>query len=486
MKTLSILDYNGNKIQAHEGASTGRRLHTWGMSSAGPNNVLHNSLSSLRNRSRELTRNNPLADGGVDSFVANLIGTGITPRWQIKDDAKKEEVQELWSDCVDEFDFEGIDDFYGLQGLAARSLIEAGEVFVLKHFVNDSNLIVPFQIQILESDFCDASYNAVAPNGNKIRMGIEYSKKNKRLAYWMFKEHPGEAFLNGADFGERIRIPADRICHIFKRLRPGQQRGRPWLSSIIVKLHEIDQCSDAELVRRKTTAMFGGFITKPPNEEQRVLGDEEENGIVALEPGTFSELPEGYEVTFSNPKDVGGNYIAWMEHEIRAVAKGIGITYEQFTGDLSKVNFSSIRAGLLEFQRRCVLIQKNQIIFQFCRPVSNDWLKVAVIAGSISVPDFNKKIREYKRIQWRPDGWKYVNPLQDVKAELIAIRSGLKSRDQSIAELGYDIEKVDRDIQRDNQRVDQLKIILDSDPRKTTISGVYQSADDYEEEESNE
>ncbi len=73
-----------------------------------------------------------------------------------------------------------------------------------------------------------------------------------------------------------------------------------------------------------------------------------------------------------------------------------------------------------------------------------------------------------------------------MKAELIAIRAGLKSRDQSIAELGYDIEKVDRDIQRDNQRVDQLNIILDSDPRRTTISGVYQSADDYEEEESDD
>jgi capsid protein len=76
-----------------EGAGSGRRLANWGLYSGGPNAALLNSFSSLRSRQRELVRNNPLAGGGVDSIVSNMIGKGITPRWQLKDPELKEQVQ---------------------------------------------------------------------------------------------------------------------------------------------------------------------------------------------------------------------------------------------------------------------------------------------------------------------------------------------------------------------------------------------------------
>ena len=67
MAFLKILDSRGNRIPAaasYEGASYGRRLADWGVSSAGPNAAVGGSLSTLRARQRELSRNNPLAAGG--------------------------------------------------------------------------------------------------------------------------------------------------------------------------------------------------------------------------------------------------------------------------------------------------------------------------------------------------------------------------------------------------------------------------------------
>jgi capsid protein len=102
----------------------------WGTSTAGPDTALYGSLTTLRSRSRQLVRNDPNAAGGIDILVANLVGTGITPRWLFDEADLKAEIQELWEDWVQEADADGLLNFYGLQALASRALIEAGEVMV--------------------------------------------------------------------------------------------------------------------------------------------------------------------------------------------------------------------------------------------------------------------------------------------------------------------------------------------------------------------
>ena len=54
---------------------------------------------------------------------------------------------------------------------------------------------------------------------------------------------------------------------------------------------------------------------------------------------------------------------------------------------------------------------------------------------------------------------------------LLAIRSGLMSRSEAISAFGYDAEDVDREIAADNQRADDLGLIFDSDPRRTSKDG---------------
>ena len=479
---LKIVDSNGDRIPAsavagvYEAASSGRRLSTWGTSTAGPNSAIFSSLSTLRARSRELTRNNPNAFAAIDSFVSNLIGAGITPRWQVEDSGLKKEIQQLWADWTEEADYAGACDFYGLQALAARAVIEAGEAFGrFRPQRSNGKLTVPLQIQGLEGDHLDAAHSTIAPNKNEIRMGIEFRKDGKRAAYWLFRNHPGEAFLL-ANNSERVRVPASEIMHIYRPLRLGQIRGRPWMAPIIITLHDLDQYEDAELVRKKTAAMFGGFITqdapygmrppfgKPSGESSSAPGEPE---IIAMEPGTFPILREGQDVKFAEPADVGGSYESWIKQQLHKIAKGIGTTYEQLTGDLEGVNYSSIRAGLLEFRRLCKMIQRQTLIFQFCRPVARCWMDMAVASGALKIADYRDNRRKYLRIKWRGEGWDWVDPVKDQVAEKLAVRCGFKSRAQVIAERGFDIEDIDCEISEDNKRADELGLIFDSDPRKT-------------------
>lgn len=483
-RALRILDHHGRPITMssadYEGAMTGRRMSTWGLSPSGPNTALYSSLGNLRARSRELVRNDPQIDGGLDTLVSNLVGMGITPRWQLDDAKLKADIQAKWNEWIYDSDAAGLLDFYGQQCLVARSVIESGEVFVRfrPRYFSDP-LPVPLQLQILESDHVDAGYNAIAPNGNEIRMGIEFDRIGRRVAYWMFRDHPGEQFVTQRSYGERVRVPANQVMHVFKPLRPGQQRGRPWLSSIIALAHETNAYDDAEVVRKKSAAMFGGFITKPPEDDDAPspLGkydsdDAEGNSVVALEPGTFPELPPGYEVNFSQPADVGGNYENFTKRQDRRQARGFGgLTYEKFTGDLEGVNYSSIRAGNLEFQRQCKQFIYNVLAHQFCRPVSKYWLNQAYLARILDLPGFRKTPRKYWRIKWTIDGWPWVDPEKDFKAAKGMVRAGFSSRTKEVGERGEDAEEIDRENKADNERADSLGLVYDSDGRRTDASG---------------
>jgi len=246
-------------------------------------------------------------------------------------------------------------------------------------------------------------------------------------------------------------------------LRPGQIRGEPWLSRALVKLNELDQYDDAELVRKKTAAMFAGFVTRQ-NPEDSLMGegapDAEGISVASLEPGTLQILEPGEDIKFSDPADVGSAYSEFLRTQFRAVAAAIGITYEQLTGDLTGVNYSSIRAGLLEFRRRCEMVQHAVLVHQLCRPIWAAWMKQAVLSGALVAPGFAHggpaRRRHYLQVKWIPQGWQWVDPEKEYKAMLLAIRSGLMSRSEAISANGYDAEDIDREIAADNQRADDL------------------------------
>ena len=221
-------------------------------------------------------------------------------------------------------------------------------------------------------------------------------------------------------------------------------------------------------MRKKTAAMFAGFITRLSPEDNLMgegLPDASGAALAGLEPGTMQILEPGEDVKFSQPADVGASYAEFLRMQFRAVAAAMGITYEMLTGDLTQVNYSSIRAGLLEFRRRCEAIQHGVIVHQLCRPIWRAWMEQALLEGALALPQFTEKKRDYFAAKWIPQGWQWVDPKKEFDAMLTAIRAGLLSRSEAISAFGYDAEDIDREIAADNQRADELGLVFDSDPR---------------------
>jgi lambda family phage portal protein len=420
------------------------------------NALLLDDLETLQNRSRDAVRNNPYATNILDVIVANAIGTGIKPQSLAKN---KKEIDALWLEWTDVADADELQDFYGLQGLILHSVVESGECFVRFRINRNSlNHPVPLQLQVLESEFLDNTTTLLS-NGNRLVGGRELNPQGRRIAYHLHKNYPGDLSFSG---DEIVRIPAKEILHIYKPIRPGQIRGEPWLARVLLKLHDLDQYDDAELVRKKTAAMFAGFVTRL-DPESSMLGESAPNesgqAFAGLEPGTMQFLEPGEDVRFSQPGDVGGTYEAFIRQQLRSIAVGMGITYEQLTSDLSGVNYSSIRAGLVEFRRRIAMIQHHLMVFQLCRPVWNRWFELAVLNNQL-------QLDADPRVKWIPQGFDWVDPLKDIKAQVMSIQNGLKSRAEIVSELGYDVEDIDQEIAADNRRAKDLGLVFDYQTQK--------------------
>jgi len=457
---------------AYEGARTGRRTDGWITTGNSANAEIAQALTKLRERSRDLIRNNPYAARAVAEVVGNAIGTGITAQARTGDQELNGEIDRAWSEWIEECDADGQLDFYGIQALVARTVFESGECLVrFRQRPDADGLKIPVQLQVLEPDYLDQSKTQKTETGYIIQ-GVEFDLVGRRIYYWLFGSHPGEVTqtsLRGSLTS--ARVPASEVLHVYRKDRPGQVRGVPWLAPVVITLRDLDEYEEAELVRKKIEACFAAFVTQPHGPEGPSIGPattEPATGkrIESFEPGMIEYLRPGEEITFSTPSHVAG-YRDYVAAKQATIATGLQLTYEQLTGDLSRVNYSSYRAGLLSFRNGIEAFRWLVFIPMFCIPVWERFLAVAFTAGEISQPGPFKA-------EWTPPGFGSVDPYKDSLATLNRIRTGTLTLRQAIAEQGYDPDAQLEQIAEINRLLDEKGIVLDCDPRRVTQSGTQQ------------
>jgi len=468
------------QAHTHDGATTGRRLSNWGLSVNGPNTIVGQDAANLRARARKLTRENPIAENAVGSYVSNAVGRGIRPRWQSDNEDKNKEILDLWNLSTPYMDADNTLDFYGLQSLAVRTVVLSGDVLV--HLLVSKKLKdnpVPLQIRLMEPDMLKNVNIEYISRNRVIQLGIEFDNHNTRKAYHVYKNHPGETATRiWAYTGDTIRIPAEDMLHVFVPLRPGQIRGVTRFSTLITRLKQLDEYEDAELTRKKIAAMFSAFVfsdsgdadlSRSPGENEDITdANGDEITVASLEPGLIQYMRKGAnDIKFAEPADVGANYQVWLTQQLRELAMGWQVTYEQLTGDLTHVNFSSIRAGLVEFRRRCEAFQNNIIVHQFCRPFLAKWLDIAVLSRAINISDYGVNRAKYINALWIADAWAYVDPKEDVETSLLEIGGGLKSREMVVESTSNrDINELDREIKEENERSKKLDLQFEPNVNK--------------------
>jgi lambda family phage portal protein len=461
--------------RAYDGAAVGRRTDGWRTASTSADTEIAAGGSRLRDRMRDLVRNNPHAAKAVAVLVNNIVGAHITPRAATGEEALDRTVNDLWEQWAPRADADGLADFQGLVSLAVRGMIEGGDVFARRRLRRAADgLPVPLQVQLLEADHLDDGKIGVLSDGGRIVRGIEYDAIGTRRAYWLFPDHPGDVSVPFSRSLTSVRVPADGVVHLFERQRL-QSRGVPWGAPAMRALRDLDDWTNAELVRKKTEACLVGVVIGADETEQGVapsVVDGAGKTIEQFEPGLIAYARGGKDIKFNQPASTAG-VSEWLRAQLHIIAAGFRVPYELLTGDLSQVNYSSLRGGLVEFRRMCMAVQWQLVIPVFCQPVWDWFCEAAWTAGLIPRPTI--------RVEWQPHGFDAVDPLKDATADLLMLRSGTLTLPQAVAKQGYDPRRQLAEIAEFNALLDALGIVLDSDPRRMTKAGTLQLSSDDED-----
>ena len=456
----------------YDGADKGRRRDGWRARGTSANTEIGRAGPLLRARATDLVRNNPYAKKGKRAYVTHAIGTGIKARPDTGSDRVNRLLTEIWDEWSAGCYGPARLNFGGVQGLVAGTRFVTGECLI--RFVQTpatDGRRVPLQLQVLEPDHLDTTRTAPGEPANRVVQGIEYDTLERPVAYWLFPEHPGEALsLRPRRTTQSVRVPAADVLHVYRVDRPGQSRGVTEFDAAIGKLRDLDDYDNAEIVRKQIAACLAAFVKTADGNPLGTQSAEAATGAILekLRPGMIGYLKPGEDVTVATPpRDTGAG--EFDRRLLYAIASGLGITYEQLTSDLRQVNYSSYRAGLIDFRAMVEDDRWNVYVPMLCQPVWARVMKTASIAGLVKKP--------YYPVEWVPQAFQSVDPKKDADADEKMLRIGTKTLRQAIAEQGYNPDEQLEQIAETNQKLDELGIVSDADPRKVGRNGSAPAAD---------
>lgn len=443
-------------LMHYDAATTGTRGSSWR-----PNAADADGAAARRQRlaavARDMIRNTPFALRAQQVIANNVVGDGII--WKVKstETAATSEMRPVLRKHFDTtaIDADGRCNLYGLQRLALCAVIDAGEVLIRRRRRSRSDgLPLPFQIQVIEADFLDTSKDGSLPNGNIVREGIEFDAIGRRVGYWLFPEHPGARTRLRGQYWTSSLVPAKDVLHIYRQDRPGQMRGVSWFAPVAMSLQDMGDHQDAQLMRQKVAACFAAFRIPPEDEP----AGSDNAGLSSIIPGRIQNLAPGEDIKFAAPPGVEA-YDEFTRSVLRAVAAGMGITYEALTGDLSNVNFSSGRMGRMEMDRNVSAWQWLLMLPQMMEPLTS-W---TIEAMEMSLRRMPKSVE----IEWVPPYRVLVDPSKEIAALRDKVKAGFASRQGVIRELGFDPEDLLAEQVEDRDKADAARLVFDSDARVT-------------------
>jgi lambda family phage portal protein len=443
--------------RAYEGALVSRLTADWVTSSTSADAEIDGSLVRLRNRSRQLLRDNPYVQAARRAIVTNVIGRGIRMQSRVP------MVETWWRHyCRKEhIHAAGKLSFPRILRQSMAAVPESGEVFIRLVPEQFGNSGTPLGLEILEADLCDEMHT-VGPDasGNEWRMGVKVNRWGRPTAYRFRTRHPGD--VSGAVGYGATDVPAEQIIHLFISERPGQTRGVPWFASSVKRMHHVAGFEEAEVVGKRARSSLMGFIESPEGE---LVGDGVEDGerLTNFEPGVFKHLAPGESVTVPQLGNADTQYEAFLRPMLRSLAAGSGVPYPTISADYSQSNYSSNRLERLEALELWRSLQ-DWMIEDVCQFVFERAMAAAVDAGTLQLPGYDLAPERYESVKWFARGWEFVDPQKEAAANKDLVRSGFKTQAQVVAEQGGDLEDLLLARQTEVGRAEILGLQFDTNP----------------------
>lgn len=448
-------------------------------------------LSAIRARSRDIVRNSSIGAGIIKLMCRGVIGDGLKLMPAINGAVlglSREKVKEIENIIENEFalwaeslfcDSERTLNFYALQDLAFSSFLENGDVFALLTYIKNPVIDYTLSINLIESDTCNTPSNFLSVAG--VMLGIRKNKYNAPVSYFFKTNLPRSEmdafnyFSNPFSIEQYREVPAydgrnrRQLLHIFKKTRPGQTRGLPFLTPVLEQLKQIERYSDAELMASVIASKYTVFIKNPLNETlvpENITGEpgaEQHDNDLHLGDGVIAQLGDGQDITIANPARPNAQFADFISFTIKKIGMGLGLPFEVLMQSFTS-SYSASRGSLLEAEKT-FLKYRQAFINDFCKPVYEHFLDELVALGKIDVPGYSEpaKRNAYLNAYWLAPKKSQIDELKEVNAAMMRIQAGLSNKTvetmnltgmkyENVLEIRKHEIEMEKEIQENNDR----------------------------------
>jgi lambda family phage portal protein len=452
------------KKRQYNGALIDRLRNDFVGSTKSSDSEIRYNIRTLRDRCRELHRNNAYVKRYVNLLKTNIIGSmGIKLQSQAIDQNKtpdfvaNAQIERNFTDWSKKGNCtaDARSSFLDVQKLVIENLAVDGEVLI--QIIPNAKNDFKFAINVIDIDYLDEAKNETLANGNEVRMGIEMDSNRKPVAYHIFNKHPYDYNFSNSLQRETKRIPAENIIHIYIQERPYQTRGVPFLTPIMTQLKQLDAYLEAELVASRVSASKMGFFTSPDGEGYTGDGESVDghNRLMNIEAGTFEQLPSGVDFKTFDPNHPTQQFETFVKTILRQIASGLNVPYNELANDLENVSYSSLRQSVLEAREYYKFMQKF-IAQHLLEPIYLKWLEMAIMSNKINLP--MSKFDKFTRVRFVGKGFSWIDPQKEAQANVLLLKAGLISVQDVQQNYGRDTEDLYSQIQAEKNLRDNFEI----------------------------
>jgi lambda family phage portal protein len=441
------------KQRRFEGARMSRLERDWSVVQTSTNSELRSSLRVLRSRSRDLARNDPTIKRFLSRVRTNVAGPdGFKLQARARDASGQLDqplnrivaaAWEQWS-YPENASVNGKSSWRDICRSWCTRLARDGEPLIQMVLADNP---FGFALKFWCPSWLDESYNQLLRNGNRVIMSVELDPDDKPVAYYLTPP-PTDYQFRDHTIRKRTRIDASEILHDFLRDSghedsDSQTRGVPWPHAVMLLIKMLGGYAEAEVAAARAgaskfasierTVAEGEWTGDPDAAEQRASVD-------SMQPGQIIELDPGEKFNLIDPTHPTTAYGDFTRHVKRDFASGLDQAYFALFNDLSDVNYSSARIGLLD-ERDSWRALQNFEIDHLCRPVFKAWLISAVMTGALSL-NADQIRRVIEGTYFQPRGWKWIDPQKEIQANILAINNALGTRTDTVEEQGGDWQEI--------------------------------------------
>ena len=423
-------------------------------------------IFGLNARVEDLIKNDPNAERGLRVLESNIVGSGVTPQ-AVSKTMNVELTRRVETALVDFFDSTECDasqtkNLYGIQSVLLRELVKNGNCFLRRRYRSFSmDLTVPIQLQVISYDYLATDFTNSKTN-NTIVNGIEYNKNLQPVAYHFYKNNPREPYShllnNGNEDNSTIRVKASEICHIFRQDTSDQRLGASWFAPVIPTLRMIANYRLNVLTKQQIQSSLTAIVTSDESGDINNLAGKKKtksdgSKISQLKRGQINRLLPGESIEFPDLPDLSGDTEFYKQFRLD-MANGLGISYEEMSGDYSNVNYSSARMGWIAMSRNLRAWQSNIIDAQCLSIVGNWFLDAMVMQGELTAVQ-----RDDLKIKWVFPIREMLDPVKETKSAIERINGKIESRKHIIESGGRDYQTVMEEIAFDEKLQVELGLV---------------------------